>query len=558
MDEVEDNPWESEGEQTLESSPVQQDDLFNETSLKNPQLLNQKVERDIKQPSVREKGLVFGICVVDFHHIRGPEIEYWCDEHTTELNHDEQIQKWQKIWPNLPFQLLPDGAHQFEETFSTFTLLYDEQTRAAPLDHQTDFSSVTTLFGCACIRQLSSDELVDRADDITRSTVQKSVVLISRYPITIQLREKLSIITKSFFLQKNFNNKVVIKQLYDNISIIYNNEHTKISNDLMEQDTKLEDDVEVLYESDFYMGLTLKEMLIKYRRELLVIFKLLLLEQRIVVFSKNLLKLSNFQFSLISLIPNLILNLQDCGSPDLCNLSKDLKEPDSFNIMDRGSILRFVGLPLQIFNKGGFFEPYLSLQQLDSLGKLEWYLIGTSNDLLLDQKLKIADMIIYIDSHNDSIEFLKPELSKILQLTSQDRRFIDNLISKLNGEDDEEIMTSAIYNDLIMEDLIRNSFENYLIGMLSSVKYDNFLSQASESQLRSINRENPILHYFNSRFIDAWRVTKNYKIFQQNSYNEFFTMDQFRPHHVGDELSSLNKFWLQQRNKFRTMLRGPE
>ena len=57
------------------------------------------------------------------------------------------------------------------------------------------------------------------------------------------------------------------------------------------------------------------------------------------------------QFSLISLIPNLIRNLQDCADPDLDDYQRNLKPPTSLRTSDRNSLLQYMGLPLQIFGK---------------------------------------------------------------------------------------------------------------------------------------------------------------------------------------------------------------
>ena len=61
----------------------------------------------------------------------------------------------------------------------------------------------TSLFGIACTRQIDASTLVNRPSDVTRSTVQKAVVVISESPQHFgQLREKLSIITKAWFAQR--------------------------------------------------------------------------------------------------------------------------------------------------------------------------------------------------------------------------------------------------------------------------------------------------------------------------------------------------------------------
>lgn len=57
------------------------------------------------------------------------------------------------------------------------------------------------------------------------------------------------------------------------------------------------------------------------------------------------------QFSLLSLIPGLIRNLQDSADPDLNNYEKSLSKPTSLRTSDRNSLLSYMGLPLQIFGK---------------------------------------------------------------------------------------------------------------------------------------------------------------------------------------------------------------
>lgn len=55
------------------------------------------------------------------------------------------------------------------------------------------------------------------------------------------------------------------------------------------------------------------------------------------------------QFSLISLIPGLLRNLQDCAGPELNEYAKRLTRPTSLRTSDRNSLLSYMGLPLQIF-----------------------------------------------------------------------------------------------------------------------------------------------------------------------------------------------------------------
>lgn len=139
------------------------------------------------------ENFIFGLAIVDFHHIRGPELEYWLDDSTTDKNQADKIKKFSKIWPHLPFQALPDGAHLFDETFTNFTLCYDELKENGvelsiekiniidEITNETGIKSdeiiemedpnegVVTLFGCACIRQIDTKLLKHREESVKRS-----------------------------------------------------------------------------------------------------------------------------------------------------------------------------------------------------------------------------------------------------------------------------------------------------------------------------------------------------------------------------------------------------
>lgn len=62
-------------------------------------------------------------------------------------------------------------------------------------------------------------------------------------------------------------------------------------------------------------------------------------------------RLCMVQYSLISLIPGLLRNLQDCAEPELNNYEKKLSRSTSLQSSNRSSLLSFMGLPLQIFGK---------------------------------------------------------------------------------------------------------------------------------------------------------------------------------------------------------------
>ena len=63
------------------------------------------------------------------------------------------------------------------------------------------------------------------------------------------------------------------------------------------------------------------------------------------------------QFSLLSLVPGLLRNLQDAAAPELNTYEETLVKPSGVKSSDRQSLLAFMGLPLQLFGKVG--ESYL-------------------------------------------------------------------------------------------------------------------------------------------------------------------------------------------------------
>jgi hypothetical protein len=92
-----------------------------------------------------------------------------------------------------PRRLNSQGLSRSTEEFSYFTLCQ----KVSPT------TPATSLFGIACSRQIDSNRLINRSPDVTRSTVQKAVVVVTDSPQSVgQLREKLSVVTSAWFAQR--------------------------------------------------------------------------------------------------------------------------------------------------------------------------------------------------------------------------------------------------------------------------------------------------------------------------------------------------------------------
>ncbi|CAI7567496.1 unnamed protein product [Penicillium discolor] len=426
------------------------------------------------------------VLVIDFHHARGPEIEHCiADEGNDPATEND--------WSLLPFMALSDGAHLSTEEFSYFTLCR-KGTSTIP---------ETSLFGIACSRQIDSSLLINRSADVTRSTVQKAVVVVTDSPQRVgQLREKLSVVTSAWFAQRDFSDVDILKKFREGLVISLLNDDPKDQN----------------------LGLSLREMIHEFKFQTLVLFKALLLQPKMLFFGTRCERLCMIQFSLISLIPGLINSLQDCADPAFDTYSQTVEKPTSLKTSDRSSLLAYMGLPLQIFGKGSMFGPYTPLQLLDLLADdgTKSYVVGSTNSLLLQQKDRYSDILINLDE--DSIVINSPSLRSALVLSAADRRWIDMLTQIVNDTWDEEHPSQPkTLGFMGSEEFIRLQFEEYLLALLSSMKYHEELypcdvaesGHRSRTQLQNLNIEGDPAIDFNTEFLTQWKTTSNYALFSR-------------------------------------------
>ncbi|KOS45436.1 hypothetical protein ACN38_g3641 [Penicillium nordicum] len=426
------------------------------------------------------------VLVIDFHHARGPEIEHClADEGTDPATEND--------WSLLPFMALSDGAHLSTEEFSYFTLC---RKGASTIPE-------TSLFGIACSRQIDSSLLINRSADVTRSTVQKAVVVVTDSPQRVgQLREKLSVVTSAWFAQRDFSDVDILKKFREGLVIALLNDGPKDQN----------------------LGLSLREMIHEFKFQTLVLFKALLLQPKMLFFGSRCERLCMIQFSLISLIPGLIHSLQDCADPAFDTYSQTVEKPTSLKTSDRSSLLAYMGLPLQIFGKGSMFGPYTPLQLLDLLADdgTKSYVVGSTNSLLLQQKDRYSDILINLDE--DSIVINSPSLRSALVLSAADRRWIDLLTQIVNDTWDEEHPSQPkTLGFMGSEEFIRLQFEEYLLALLSSMKYHEELypcdvgesGNRSRTQLQNLNIEGDPAVDFNTEFLTQWKTTSNYALFSR-------------------------------------------
>jgi len=146
--------------------------------------------------------------------------------------------------------------HRSEEDFSYFTLLRPE-TPAGP---------ATSLFGISCTRQLDASQLINRPAEVTRSTVQKAVVIIADSPQAFgMLRERLSIVTKAWFAQREFTDVEILKGFQESLA-------DEKRRGLMKQEEE---------SNDHNLGMSLRELVHEFKWQSLVLLKACLLQRKV-------------------------------------------------------------------------------------------------------------------------------------------------------------------------------------------------------------------------------------------------------------------------------------
>lgn len=211
------------------------------------------------------------IVVVGFHHKKGCQVEFSYPPIIPSAGHDSSTLP--EEWKYLPFLALPDGAHNHQEDTVYFHL--------PPLDGQ-----LKCVYGVSCYRQMEAKALKKREADVTRETVQKSVCVLSRLPLFGLIQAKLQLITHAYFEEKDFSQISILKELYDHMNRSLNC-------------TSLEG-------SQIYLSLSARDLILHFKHKVLVLFKLILLEKKILFYVTPVKRLVETLMTVLSLFPGMI------------------------------------------------------------------------------------------------------------------------------------------------------------------------------------------------------------------------------------------------------------
>ncbi|GMR40220.1 hypothetical protein PMAYCL1PPCAC_10415, partial [Pristionchus mayeri] len=464
---------------------------------------------------------ILHVVVVGFHHKKGCQVEYAFPPLPGPADNGDHGLPTE--WKSLPSLALPDGAHNVEQDTTYFLLpSLDDPDRA--------------IFGISCFRQIATESLVSKSSDVTRSTVQKSVCVLTRSPLFGVLKAKLQLITQAYFNEKDFSKVSVLSQMHSNLVEMFDGEGADLVGGQAAS-----------------MDISIRALVKTFRHRVVLLFKLILLEKKVIFHMFPVALLGDSLVGLLSLFPGLLeegleyatstvkegeefrgsstMKKEEEGEKGKGRKgSKELKlekaeeaveekeekgeekeeemkeegEAEEIEVRDGvpplptrpdlpedplGRKKDSYGFPLSIFTLGNIFNSYVGLANLEHLTskRVCGFVVGATNALFLQRK-EFFDVVVTLDDEGAGIvDVLSVDLRRILSLTAADLRFADHLIKNVEAtEDDGPAFEGG-------NDWLREQFRVYLLALGASVR----------SELATAYSD------FGTSFVSAWRETVN-------------------------------------------------
>ena len=376
---------------------------------------------------------ILHVLVVGFHHHKGCVVEYVYPPLSTSLEEEEDDEASTALasltsqlppeWRHLPHLALPDGCHNYEEDASFFVLRAPDsaaQSSASNSSSSGNNNSSSTfynraVYGVACCRQIDSKDVMP-STDITRSTVQKSLCVLSRYPLFGRIEAKLSQITQAYFQAGDFSDVSLLRDAFASLKSSFQLPEKKIPVASISSSSSSSD--------AFQVGLSQQALVLKFGHRLLQLFKALLLNKRVMVCGSPTRDMCNTVLAVASLFPKSLESLAVVTNPD-----------------DRLPTDDDCGFPLRVFPSPFSIQPYLCLQQMDSLTQQEegaYRLVGVSNPLFQKAHTRFCDVYVGTETEDCAFRVADPELRATLYLTAADLRFCDFVVKSVS-----DVMSSS-------------------------------------------------------------------------------------------------------------------
>lgn len=146
---------------------------------------------------------------------------------------------------------------------------------------------------------------------MTRSSVQKSVIALCSVPIYGYVEVKLSLIADCFFNQGDFERTEILVNAYEqlNACLLDNNSpYDRVPGLSPVESLHALSLGETGNRNMFHIGLPLRDLILRWRQKILILFKLLLLQRRVICFASPVRPMCDLILSIASLHPLLLEN----------------------------------------------------------------------------------------------------------------------------------------------------------------------------------------------------------------------------------------------------------
>lgn len=129
-----------------------------------------------------------------------------------------------------------------------------------------------------------------------------------------------------------------------------------------------------------------------------------------------------------------------------------------------------MGFPLKLYHAESKIFPLFTLFEFSKIEKLKSFLIGTTNQIVLDNNKMKYDLVINLDTNKIIFNNEIPE--KIYKTSKEEKNVISSVISKLksnfNEKNEDWLVNMQDYDPNFegSDDYIRNTFKNYFFNMV--------------------------------------------------------------------------------------------
>ncbi|KAJ6245402.1 late secretory pathway protein avl9-related [Anaeramoeba flamelloides] len=414
---------------------------------------------------------------------------------------------------------------------------YKDELAFLSLPSNSNFEGVNVLYftlgNYYCISafgMLSREFLSQNEQNISKTTrnyVQKSVVVMTHLPLFSSIAAKLKIIVDAWFEQHTFQDRTLIHDLYkilnQSISPQKNirpkskknsqvkeqekekeKENNQNENEKeKEKEEKKENEKEKKkeeYASDitdqlmFELPLrTLWKTLLG--KNILMILKAMLLEKKILFYSKSADVVSECVITFMSLLPDFYLFLCPKKYSKIVKRNRYKKvfkktlEANKKKKKQKKSISNQLlivpenfGFPLHILSNAIYFSPLINICQLDEIKKQYGaFIIGSNNILLTENNILKIDMVINIDS--GAIDIHDQNLTKSINCSISEKKHlkeIDNIVK--NNYNQGQWIGSHSW--------IKQNMYNYFFRMVLDISRFSNVTKLKSKTLNKLNNSN--------------------------------------------------------------------